>query len=118
MSACHVSTLVGHIHDQITLFRIMAWFWWKMFNKEVEQFIRAREHFKFVKFMPHWVQNMLHTIDSDKPFDVVFLDFWKPGDIPDWHGSRKILTCLDYMTVFGLAAATLMIEIISDQATR
>ena len=84
----------------------MAWFWWKMFNKEVEQFIRAREHFKFVKFMPHWVQNMLHTIDSDNPFDVVFLDFWEPGDIPDQDGYRKILTCLDCMTGFGIVAAT------------
>ena len=45
---------------------------------------------------------MLHTIESDTPFDVVFIEFWEPGDIPDRDGSRKILTCLDCMTLFSL----------------
>ena len=37
-------------------------------------------------------------IESDTPFDVAFMDFWGPGDIPYWDGSLKILTCLDFMT--------------------
>ena len=41
-------------------------------------------------------------IDSDTTFDMVFLDFWEPGDIPDRDGYRKILTCLYCMTGFGL----------------
>ena len=45
---------------------------------------------------------MLHTIYPDTPFYVVFLDFWEPWDIPDWDGYRKIITCLDFMTGFGL----------------
>ena len=49
---------------------------------------------------------MLHTIESDTPSDVVFIDFWYPGDIPYLDGSRKILTCLDCMTVFEIGAAT------------
>ena len=59
---------------------------------------------------------MLHTIESDTPFDVVFLDFWEPGDITDLDGSLNILTCLDFMTIFGLGSAIGMKEITSDQA--
>ena len=61
---------------------------------------------------------MLHVIDSDTPFDVVFLDFSEPGDIIDQYGYRKILTCLDCITVFWISAATGMKEITSDQTAR
>ena len=45
---------------------------------------------------------MIHTIDSNTPFYMVFLYFWEPGDIPDRYGSRKIITCLYYMIGFGI----------------
>ena len=61
---------------------------------------------------------MLHTIDLDTPFDVVFLDFWVPGYIPYRDGSRNISTCMDFMIGFGISAATGMKEITSDQAVR
>ena len=48
---------------------------------------------------------MLHMIESYTSFDVVFIDFWKPGDIPDRDGYLKILTCLDFMTGFGMVAS-------------
>ena len=51
---------------------------------------------------------MIHTIESDIPFDVVFLEFWEPGDIPDRYGSFKILTCLYFMKGFGLVAASVL----------
>ena len=49
---------------------------------------------------------MFHTIESDTPFDVVFLDFWGPGYITYWDVSCNILKCLDCMTLFGLGEAT------------
>ena len=61
---------------------------------------------------------MLITIESDTPFDMVFIDFWEPGYIPYWEGSRKILPCLDCMTGFGLGAAIGLKEITSDQAAK
>ena len=61
---------------------------------------------------------MLLVIESDNPFDVVFLGFWEPGDIPDRYGYRKILTCLDCITVFVIGAAIGMKEITSDQASQ
>ena len=61
---------------------------------------------------------MLQKIDSDTPFDVVFLNFWEPGDILDKYGSHKILTCLDCMTGFGIGADIGSKEITSDQTAR
>ena len=59
---------------------------------------------------------MLNTIDSDKPFEVVFIDFWEPMDVSDWDGYHNILTCLDFMTGFGIGASSGLMEITSDQA--
>ena len=61
---------------------------------------------------------MLHTNESDKPFGVVLLDLWEPGDIPDQYGSHKILKFLYCMTLFGLVSAIGMKEITSDQVAR
>ena len=60
---------------------------------------------------------MLHTIESDTLFDVIFIDLWDPGGIPYQYGSRKILTCLDCMPGFGLGAASGLNQITSDQVT-
>ena len=79
-----------------------------MVNKDVAQFIRACAHFQLVNSFSCESQQLLQTIKSDTPFDVVFLYFWEPGDIPDQYGSRKILVCLDFMTGFGPAAAIVM----------
>ena len=73
-----------------------------MFNKEVYQYIRACTHLQLVNSCYHEAHEMLHTIYPDTPFYVVFLDFWEPWDIPDWDGYRNIITCLDFMTGFGL----------------
>ena len=48
---------------------------------------------------------MFHTIDSDTPFDVVFLYFWGPGDIPYQDGSKNIIKLLDCITEFGIVEA-------------
>ena len=75
MSACHVSTLVGKSHEKRNLFRILEQFWWTMVNKEVVQFIRAGEYFQLVNSCSNEAQQFLQKIDSDTPFDMVFLDF-------------------------------------------
>ena len=106
MSECHVYPLTGHSHEQITLLRILAWFWWPMVNMEVAQFIRSCSHSQLVNSFSHEAQHFLQTIESDTPVDVVFLDFCETGDIPDCDGSYKILTLLDCMTIFGLGADT------------
>ena len=89
-----------------------------MVNKEVDQFIRACAHCQLVNLCSHEAQQLLQTIEPDTPFDVVFIDFWEPGDIPYQDGYRNILACLDCMTVFGISTANRMKEIKSYQAAR
>ena len=80
------------------------------------QLIKACSHCQLVNSCSREAQQLLQTIDSDTPFDVVFLDSWEPGDIPDQYGYRKILSCQDFMTGFGIVADTGMKETTSDQA--
>ena len=61
---------------------------------------------------------MLHMVESDNPFDAVFLEFWEPGDIPDRYGYLKILTCLDCMTGFEIGVASELKEITPEQVVR
>ena len=49
---------------------------------------------------------MLHTIGLDNSFDMVFIDFREPGNIPDQDGYRSIRTFLDCMTGFGLVSSS------------
>ena len=105
LSACHVSPLAGHSHEQRTLFRILARYWWPGVTKDVTEFIRSCAHCKLANSCSHEAQQQLHSLEADAPFDVVFLDFWEPGNIPDSSGSKKVLTCLDCMTGFAAGSA-------------
>ena len=89
-----------------------------MVNKEVARFIRAYANCKLVNSFSHKSQKLLQTIDSDTLFDVVFIEFWEPGEIPDQDGPSKILTLLDCMTLFGITAATEMKKNTVDQAAQ
>ena len=118
MLACQVYPLSGHIHDQRTLFIILACFWWPMFNKDVAQLIRSFAHCQLVNSCSHEAKQLLQNIDSGTPFDMLFLYFWGPEDIPDWGLSCKILTCPDFMTRFGVGEAIGLNGITSDKAVR
>ena len=76
MSEYHVPPLEGQIHDQINLFSILARFWWPMVNKEAALFMRAFENCQLVNSCSHKAHQLIQTIESDTPFDVVFIDFW------------------------------------------
>jgi len=47
----------------------------------------------------------LYSLPCDKPFDVVFLNLvWSPGKVPDAAGNYKVLTIINCMTGFTIAA--------------
>ena len=46
-----------------------------MVNKEVDKFTRAYTHYQLINSYSRKTHHMLHTIESDTQFDVVFLDF-------------------------------------------
>ena len=101
----------GHSHEQRTLFRILVRFWWPIIDKEVDQFILACAHFQLVDSCSQVAHQIIHTIESDTPFDLKFPDFWDPGDISNRDGYCKILTLLDCMTRFGLELYSRMNQI-------
>ena len=98
-----------------TVLRILAWFWSPTVNKEVSQFIRAFSHCQLVNLCSREAQKILHTIDSDTLFDMVFLYFWETGDIPYQDGYGKIIICLDCMTGFAIGEDSFLKNITSDQ---
>ena len=61
---------------------------------------------------------MLHVIESDTPFDVVFIHSSEPGNISYRDVYRKILTCLDCMIEFGLGTSSILKEITLDQVSQ
>jgi hypothetical protein len=46
----------------------------------------------------------LYTFTCDEPFIMIFLDMWKPGDVPEKDGTSKVLTMLSGMTGFAAGA--------------
>ena len=53
-----------------------------MVNKEVAQFIISCAHWKFSISCYHESQQTLHTIESDTPFDMVFIYFFRSRGHP------------------------------------
>jgi hypothetical protein len=63
----------------------------------------------------HEAQLKLNSLACDVPFDVVFLDFWSPGEMVDKHGNVKVLTYIDAMTGFVMAAFITLGDIDSER---
>jgi hypothetical protein len=47
----------------------------------------------------------VQAIETQSPFDVLFLDVWTPGDFPAQWGALKVLTCLEGMSLFAEAVS-------------
>ena len=84
----------------------------------MDQLIIACANCQLVNSYSYEAHHIIYTIDSDTPFDVVFIEFWGPWDIPDQDGYCKIITYLSCMTVFVLAVAVGLNYITADQVTR
>ncbi len=81
----------------------MTHFWWPTVAHDIWSGVHGCAHCWLANNASHESQMQLQTLACDVPFDVVFLDIWSPGDIPDKDGSWKVLTCLDCMTGFANA---------------
>ena len=68
--------------------------------------VSACGHCCLAKNASHEAQMQLHELESNTPFDIVFLDVWEPGKVGEKDGSHKVLTCLECM--MGFAAATVL----------
>ena len=101
--ACHSSPFAGHSGINRTLYRVQTRYWWPGVVRDVTEGVRGCGHCNLANAASHESQLLLHTLSCDTPFDVIFLDFWSPGDVPDKHGNVKVLTYMDCMTGFVMA---------------
>ena len=75
-------------------------------TRDIDEGVRGCAHCNLSNAASHEAQAVLHTLTCDAPFDVVFLDFWSPGDsVMDKRGNVKIITYADCMTSFAMATA-------------
>jgi hypothetical protein len=101
--ACHSSPFAGHSGITRTLFRVQTRYWWPGLVHDVTDGVRSCMHCNLANATSHEAQSILHTLECDVPFDVVFLDIWSPGNMPDKNGTLKVLTFIDCMTGFAMA---------------
>jgi hypothetical protein len=52
----------------------------------------------------HEAQMHLHAFTCDEPFSMIFLDMWKPGNVPEKDDAREVLMMMDGMTGFAAGA--------------
>jgi hypothetical protein len=104
IAACHSSPFGGHSGITRTLYRVQTRYWWPGMYRDIHDGVRGCAHCNLANAASHESQLLIHTLSCDEPFDVIHLDLWSPGDICDKDGNIKVLTCLDSMTGFAMAA--------------
>ena len=65
----------------------------------------------------HDSQMELQALEMDVPFDIVFLDVWEPGRVPEEDKSQKVLTFIDCMMGFA-AVMTLIDDLLAENMAR
>ena len=112
----HATPLAGHAGIYRTYWRIAARYWWPGMHSEVKEAVGNCAHCRLTNAAGHENQQVFQALSTDAPFDVVALDVWSPGDIPDRIGNAKAITCLDTMT--GFASTVAVQDISSDSMAR
>ena len=100
ISALHVSPMSGHTGLYKTYWRVAARFWWPSLSTDIRDAVLGCAHCRLANATSHENQQILRSLDSDVPFDVVAMDTYSPGEIPTKLGETKILTYIDVMTGF------------------
>lgn len=112
IAACHSSPFAGHSSKARMLYWIKSRFWWPGMSRDVQEGVWGCAHCNLANVASHEVQMQLNMLSCDKPFDVIYLDIWVPGDsiaqedggsLMDKSRAIKVLTALDGMTGFAMA---------------
>jgi hypothetical protein len=99
MVACHSSPFSGHSGIMRTYARVAARFWWPSVKRDVDVLVRACLHCRLGKSVSREAHELLQELGSDGPFDILFMDFWDPGEVPDKSmADQKFLTIIDELT--------------------
>ena len=104
ITAYHATPLAGHSGQYRTYWRVAARYWWPRMYMDVREAVGACAHCKLANATGHEASNILQALSTDGPFDVIAIDVWSPGAVPDKDGNIKALTSLDTTTGFASAA--------------
>ena len=77
-------------------------FWWPTVSHDVNQMVLGCGHCWLVNNASHDSQMELQALETDVPFDIMFLDVWEPGRVPEEDGSQKVLMFIDCMMGFAV----------------
>ena len=116
ITAYHATPLAGHSGAYRTYWRVAARYWWPNMYSDVRTAIATCAHCRLANAVGHEAQTILTAISSDTPFDVIAIDVWSPGDVPDKDGNIKAITSLDTMT--GFASVTVIEQVTSEVVAR
>ena len=104
ITAYHATPLAGHSGIYRTYWRIAARYWWPRMYLDIKEAVGACAHCKLANAVGQESKSILEAISCDTPFDVIAVDVWSPGAVPDSEGNTKALTSLDTMTGFASTA--------------
>jgi hypothetical protein len=102
--ACHASPMAGHIGVHQTMHRGITRFWWPYVAQDITKGVLGCATCRLANHNSHEAQMHLYAFTCDEPFSMIFLDMWKPGNVPEKDGTREVLTMLDGMTGFAAGA--------------
>jgi hypothetical protein len=103
LAACHTSPMLGHT-DKTKTYATATRYWWPNMTRDIAKFVKSYAYCKLTNATSHEAQSILQAIETQAPFDVLFLGVWTPGDFPSKWGELKVLTCLEGMSSFAEAA--------------
>jgi hypothetical protein len=87
-----------------TMYRVITWFWWPYVARDITNGVLGCATCRLANHNSHEAQMHLHAFTCDEPFSMVFLDMWKPGNVPEKDSTRELLTMMDGMTGFAAGA--------------
>lgn len=116
ITAYHATPLAGHSGIYRTYWRVAARYWWPRMYLDVKEAVGACAHCKLANAVSQDSKSILEALSSDCPFDVIAIDVWSPGAVPDKEGNTKALTSLD--TTTGFASAAILQSMQSESVAR
>jgi hypothetical protein len=116
ITAYHATPLAGHSGIYRTYWRVAARYWWPRMYLDVKEAVGACAHCKLANAVGQDAKTILEALSSDCPFDVIAIDIWSPGAVPDKEGNTKALTSLD--TTTGFASAAILQSMQSESVAR
>ena len=111
-TAHHASPMAGHVGFYKTYWRIAARYYWPSMYEDVRKAVTQCGHCVLGNNVSHQAQQILGSLSTDEPFDIIAVDMWIPGVtlskgsyVPDRSNVRNAtLTSLCNLTAFATVA--------------